>query len=92
MSVAVRAFLKSSLAWLALGVTLGVAMAALARAAESLLAGGTPHRLPRSLRVKASRVRVVAEPREPVQIDGDAYEADWLEAAVQPGAITILRP
>ena len=61
-------------------------------AAESLLAGGTPHRLPRSLRVKASRVRVVAEPREPVQIDGDAYEADWLEAAVQPGAITILRP
>jgi diacylglycerol kinase (ATP) len=61
-------------------------------AAESLLAGGTPHRLPRSLRVRASRVRVVAEPREPVQIDGDAYEADWLEAAVQPGAITILRP
>jgi len=61
-------------------------------AAESLLAGGTPHRLPRSLRVKASRVRVVAEPREPVQIDGDAYEADWLEAAVRPGAIAILRP
>jgi diacylglycerol kinase family enzyme len=61
-------------------------------AAESLLAGGTPHRLPRSLRLRASRIRVVAEPREPVQIDGDAHEADWLEAAVHPGAITVLRP
>ena len=59
---------------------------------ERMMAPTQPHRLPRSLRVRASRVRVVAEPREPVQIDGDAYEADWLEAAVQPGAITILRP
>jgi hypothetical protein len=37
-------------------------------------------------------VLVVAEPREPVQIDGDAYEADWIEATAAPGAITVLRP
>jgi len=61
-------------------------------AAESLLAGGTPHRLPRSLRLRASRIRVVAEPREPVQIDGDAHEADWLEAHVEPGVLMVLRP
>ena len=61
-------------------------------AAESLLAGGAPHRQPRSLRLRASRVRVVAEPREPVQIDGDAHEADWIEAVAVPGALTVLRP
>jgi diacylglycerol kinase family enzyme len=44
------------------------------------------------MRFRAARVRVVAEPREPVQIDGDAHEADWLEATVLPGAIRILRP
>jgi diacylglycerol kinase (ATP) len=61
-------------------------------AAESLLAGGAPHRQPRSLRLRAGRVRVVADPREPVQIDGDAHAADWLEGAALPGALTILRP
>jgi diacylglycerol kinase (ATP) len=61
-------------------------------AAESLLAGGAPHRQPRSLRLRAARVRVVADPREPIQIDGDAHEADWIEATAAPGAITVLRP
>ena len=61
-------------------------------AAESLLAGGDSQRQARSMRFRAARVRVVAEPREPVQIDGDAHEADWLEATVLPGAIRILRP
>jgi diacylglycerol kinase (ATP) len=61
-------------------------------AAESLLAGSAPHRQPRSLRLRASRIRVVADPREPVQIDGDAHEADWIEAFVVPGALTVLRP
>ena len=61
-------------------------------AVESLLAGGAPHRQPRSLRLRARRVRVVADPREPVQIDGDAHEADWLEATATPAAIRVLRP
>ena len=61
-------------------------------AAESLLAGSASHRQPRSMRLRASRVRVVAEPREPVQIDGDAHEADWIEAVAVPGALTVLRP
>jgi diacylglycerol kinase family enzyme len=61
-------------------------------AAESLLAGGPSHRQPRSMRLRASRVSVVAEPREPVQIDGDAHEADWIEAVAVPGALTVLRP
>jgi diacylglycerol kinase (ATP) len=61
-------------------------------AAESLLAGSAPHRQPRSLRLRAARVRVEADPREPVQIDGDAHDADWIEAVALPGALTVLRP
>jgi len=61
-------------------------------AAEALLARGpTPHRQRHSLRLQAARVRVSADPEEPVQVDGDAHRATWLEARVQPGAITILR-
>jgi diacylglycerol kinase (ATP) len=61
-------------------------------AAEALLARGpTPHRQPRSLRLRARAVRVISEPQEPVQVDGDAHRAAWLEARVQPGAIKILR-
>jgi diacylglycerol kinase (ATP) len=61
-------------------------------AAESLLAGSASHRQPRSMRLRAARVRVIAEPREPVQIDGDAHEADWIEAVALPGVLTVLRP
>jgi diacylglycerol kinase (ATP) len=61
-------------------------------AAESLLAGNASHRQPRSMRFRAARVRVAAEPREPVQIDGDAHEADWLEGVAVPGALLVVRP
>ncbi|HEX5013419.1 MAG TPA: diacylglycerol kinase family protein [Candidatus Limnocylindrales bacterium] len=61
-------------------------------AAEALLARGpTPHRHRRSLRLRAARVRITADPEQPVQVDGDAHRAAWLEARVNPGAITILR-
>jgi diacylglycerol kinase family enzyme len=62
-------------------------------AVESILhAGELPRRGSRSLRLQARRVHVTANPPEPVQVDGDPHDADWLEAAVLPGAIRILRP
>jgi diacylglycerol kinase family enzyme len=62
-------------------------------AAESVLAAGPPpHQGSRALRFQARRVRVTSDPREPVQVDGDAHEARWLEASVRPGALTVLRP
>jgi diacylglycerol kinase family enzyme len=61
-------------------------------AAEALLnVGPAPHAGSRSMRLRARRVRVSADPPEPVEIDGDAHRAGWLEAKVQPGAVTILR-
>jgi diacylglycerol kinase family enzyme len=35
---------------------------------------------------------VTSDPPEPVQIDGDAEPAAWLEATILPGALTVLRP
>lgn len=62
-------------------------------AAESLLAGGAPpHHRPRSMRLQARCVRVTSDPPEPVEVDGDAHEAGWLEARALPAAVTILRP
>ena len=62
-------------------------------AAESVLsAGPPPHRRSRALRFQARSVKVTSNPREPVQVDGDAHEARWLEATVLPGALTVLRP
>ena len=62
-------------------------------AAESVLAAGPPpHRRSRALRFHARRVRVTSDPQEPVQVDGDAHAARWLEATVRPGALTVLRP
>ena len=62
-------------------------------AVESMLAAREPPRRgTRSLRLLARRVRVIADPPEPVQVDGDPHEADWLETDVLPGAISVLRP
>jgi diacylglycerol kinase family enzyme len=62
-------------------------------AAESVLAiGPPPHRQSQALRFHARRVRVSSDPPEPVQVDGDAHEAEWLEATILPGALTVLRP
>jgi diacylglycerol kinase (ATP) len=73
-------------------VTASGLVGGLVGAAEALLTSGpTPHARSRLLRVRARRVRVSAEPPEPVEVDGDAHHAAWLEATVQPGAMTILR-
>jgi diacylglycerol kinase family enzyme len=62
-------------------------------AAQSVLAAGPPpHRGSRALRFHARSVRVTSTPPEPVQIDGDAEQAAWLEATILPGALTVLRP
>jgi len=45
-----------------------------------------------SLRRTATRVRVDAEPAQPIQIDGDVHHTGWLEARVLPGALTVLVP
>jgi diacylglycerol kinase (ATP) len=75
-------------------VVLGTGIASgLRGATESVLAAGPlPHRRSRALRFHARKVRVTADPPEPVQVDGDAHEADWLEAWVVPGALAVLRP
>jgi diacylglycerol kinase family enzyme len=65
----------------------------LAGAADLLLAeDDMPRRRRHSLRLRAKHVRVSADPPEPVEVDGDPHEADWLEATVLPGAISVLRP
>jgi diacylglycerol kinase (ATP) len=69
------------------------AVGGFAGVAEVLLAGEEPpHRRARSMRVRARRVRVTSDPLEPVQVDGDHHEADWLSAESEPGALTVLRP
>jgi diacylglycerol kinase family enzyme len=74
-------------------VTAGSLPGGLTGAVESILAAREPpSRGTRSLRLRARRVRVIADPPEPVQVDGDPHAADWLETDVLPGAITVLRP
>jgi diacylglycerol kinase (ATP) len=63
----------------------------LAGAAEALLASGEARAGRHSLRLRSRHVRVVAEPPEPIQVDGDPHQAGWLEATIDPGAITVLR-
>jgi diacylglycerol kinase (ATP) len=46
----------------------------------------------RVIRRSVSEVRVVAEPVQPIQVDGDHEPAGWLEANVIPGALTVLGP
>jgi diacylglycerol kinase family enzyme len=57
-----------------------------------LSAAELPERHTASQRFRARRLRVTAEPREPVQVDGDPHDADWLEATIEPGAIRVVRP
>ena len=65
----------------------------IAGAVEALVAGDTPPTPgARALRLRASHIRVIADPPEPVQVDGDPHAADWLAADVLPRAMTILRP
>jgi len=58
---------------------------------ELLLRTGDAHGAS-SLRRTATRVRVDAEPAQPIQIDGDVHHTGWLEARVLPGALTVLVP
>jgi diacylglycerol kinase family enzyme len=44
------------------------------------------------VRQEVTRVRVEADPPQPIQVDGDHYPAGWLEAAVLPGALVVLGP
>ena len=37
-------------------------------------------------------VRIVAEPAQPIETDGDPHPPGWLEASVLPGALTVLAP
>ena len=37
-------------------------------------------------------VRIVAEPPQPIETDGDPHPPGWLEASVLPGALTVLAP
>jgi diacylglycerol kinase family enzyme len=57
-----------------------------------LSAAELPERHDASRRFRARRVRVTAEPPEPVQVDGDPHDAGWLEATIEPGAIHVIRP
>jgi diacylglycerol kinase family enzyme len=65
----------------------------LAGSAETLVAAGPPpHRRTNSLRFHARRIRLTVDQPEPLQVDGDPAEADWLEARIVPGAASVLRP
>ncbi len=44
------------------------------------------------IRRSVTSVRIEAEPAQPIEIDGDAQEAGWLEANVLPAALTVLTP
>jgi diacylglycerol kinase family enzyme len=37
-------------------------------------------------------VRIVADPAQPIETDGDPHPPGWLEASVLPGALTVLAP
>jgi diacylglycerol kinase (ATP) len=43
-----------------------------------------------SIRRPVRRVRVEADPAQPIQVDGDVHPAGWLEATVMPGALDVL--
>ena len=44
------------------------------------------------IRRGVTSVRIVSDPPQPTQTDGDSHDAGWLEASVLPGALTILVP
>lgn len=44
------------------------------------------------IRRSVESVRVESDPPQPIQTDGDAHDAGWLEASVLPRALTVLVP
>ncbi|HYH92631.1 MAG TPA: diacylglycerol kinase family protein [Candidatus Saccharimonadales bacterium] len=44
------------------------------------------------IRRHVSRVRIEAEPEQPIETDGDPHPPGWLEADVLPGALSMLAP
>ena len=44
------------------------------------------------IRRDVREVRIVAEPAQPIETDGDPHPPGWLEASVLPGALTVLAP
>jgi diacylglycerol kinase family enzyme len=46
----------------------------------------------RTLRARGRHVRLESTPPEPLQVDGDAYPPGSVEAAIRPGALTVLAP
>lgn len=42
------------------------------------------------IRRPVERVRITAQPPEPLEVDGDHHPPGWLEARIEPGALTIL--
>ncbi|MDH4141312.1 MAG: diacylglycerol kinase family protein [Chloroflexota bacterium] len=44
------------------------------------------------IRRAVRRVRVEADPAQPIETDGDVHPPSWLEASVLPGALTVLVP
>jgi diacylglycerol kinase family enzyme len=45
-----------------------------------------------ALRRSGRTIRVRAEPAQPIQIDGDVHGRGWLDARIEPGALTLLVP
>jgi diacylglycerol kinase (ATP) len=52
--------------------------------------GGSPSG--QAFRARGRRIRVVAEPAQPRQVDGDGYGSGPLEVAIRPGALDVLGP
>ncbi len=52
--------------------------------------GGSPSGA--AYRTRGRRIRIVAEPPQPRQVDGDGYGAGAIEATVRPGALAVLVP
>jgi diacylglycerol kinase family enzyme len=72
-------------------VTAGGVPTGLVGAAELLFAdAATSRNGGRSLRLRVQRIRITADPPEPVEVDGDPHAADWLEADILPGAIRVI--
>jgi diacylglycerol kinase family enzyme len=44
------------------------------------------------IRRSVSRVRIDADPAQPIETDGDPHPPGWLEATVLPGALSVLAP
>ena len=45
-----------------------------------------------AVRRRVRQVRIETEPAQPVETDGDVHVAGWLEARIEPGAVSMLVP